>query len=450
MMADATSANCGCSIKSKVVLQGEGAATILKVRANNGDYTQIMSGTTPSTRLEDVVVRHLRIDQNVENVTNTDITRDANNQYAILSSNFKNVRVENVHFDQCSGVNTVAFNDYDGERAEILQCYFNFVMGTSVTGDYDNSAIYMHCFNHLVLGNVLVAQEASFGKARGAIETHGGPSIVSNNHSFGYQTGVNVVSESSGNPERLANGLNVVGNSVESCNAGIQLYAATGYTLRDVNISGNVMSVAQVDYDRETCTGIATAFSTKDMDQRGTCDGVRIANNRIYFQDESSSGRSQTAKGVSLTNSNSYGIGLQYYGPVNNVTIVDNHIQNAPLKGVHIGNAYYPTRNVRVDRNTFVDCGTNVKVLDEKGSPHPYRAVVFLDYELHDIEVGNNRIVFTDEAPKGMNIFYAHPTAGSKRINLRQNEIYAEQGSYRNDVDYSYVKDEMEQTGLGY
>jgi pectate lyase-like protein len=417
------------AVPSNVQIIGEGAATVIRVKENAGDYETIFGAATDTTHVENVSIRSLAIDQNPNGNRTCNIhTGDkARAQFAIAFFDFKNITVDGVRFDPATGINTITLNGAKAEGARVSNCYFRFVQGATTSPSYDNSAVYLECMDHQAIGNTFVADIRQ--RARGAIETHGGPSVVAGNLADGYQTGVNIVTAFANESVRESNDITVVDNTFSRADQGIKLWSGTHRTLRSVTVAHNTLSLSQAEWNSHTSSGISMIYDSVTGTVNGDYEDINIQGNTITFQDEGP-GRSRDYTGAPLDPANTFGIGLSPAGNITNILVTGNIITRAPTRGIRLGNAAArnSSRNVQITNNMITDAGQNSGVV--KG----YRAGISLEGALAAVAVTNNSITDTGDPLRGYQSICAYPTS-ALGVSLKNNAISATHGSLYYNVD---------------
>jgi hypothetical protein len=210
-------------------------ATRLKVKDDAGNFEALIS--TPSTGsgigvtpLVNFALEGGTIDMNpAGNAASLPVVgRRETSQFAIKFNIARGVRVRNVRFDACTGINTVVVNGPTCTDVEVKDCSFHFLpLGASPAG-YDNSAVYVEGYNFTVAGNRFSAAVGS--GARAAIELHGAGGSCVGNNSDGFLTLVNVVPWSAttlGQADaaaHLSTSHVVAGNVADRCARGISIW----------------------------------------------------------------------------------------------------------------------------------------------------------------------------------------------------------------------------------
>lgn len=425
-------------VPSNVEVVGCGPLSELRVRDDAGGYRTIFGGPTETSRVERVAIRDLRINQNpVANTTGSIGFNISQVQNAIRFGNFMGVTVERCFFDPCCGVNTVILSGRDCEHADVLDNFFRFQQLPNQPV-YDNSAIYLHCANHRVVGNTLVAGISE--NARSAIETHAGPAIVSGNLSDGYGSLCNVVSASPSAESPLASNIVVSGNSGSQLSHGIRLWSITEHWLSNVVISNNTLSIAQADHRDATSSGISLVPSSGGgLD--GSYENIAIVNNTITYQDEN---RSVDAMDQPVTSSQTYGIGLAPRGNVTQVQVTGNIISRAPAQGISLGRSGASTiLGVRISDNLLLDSGQNA------GMDENFRTALRLAGNLGDVFVEDNVVIDSGlQRLRGRRAIWAQP-AISKNVIVRNNSLRARSGNFvASTIARNMVQDDFGEANL--
>lgn len=400
------------TLKNNVNLLGEGIASVIKVKDNAGDYFTIFYGSSGAP-LKNVRISKLRFDQNPQNNLTCNINLTRNDtvyyyQFCIISYRYENVHVDNVHFDPTCGVNSVSLNSDTGKLASVTDCYFNFVMAKG-SGDYDNSAIYLNGRNHSVMNCSFYAAPGQ--KARGAIETHMGQSVVSNNVMDGYYTGVNL---QAGNGIDDRCDMTVSGNTISNANQGIQIGPYGIRPVKNVTVTGNTITLTNTVHRRNLTVGISSAGWTND---KTLFENITVSGNTIVFQEEF----------VFRTELQSYacGIGFIHNSDLSNVIISNNVIKNAPITGILIGSPgnISTASNVQITDNMIVNAGHYPTPVES------YRAGIMLRSKVTGARISGNMISDTYDSAKGMYSIRASDSDGTfTDVAVGDNLIKTKQG----------------------
>ncbi|TMV52145.1 twin-arginine translocation signal domain-containing protein [Paenibacillus mesophilus] len=337
-------------LKSFVHLNGTGAKSVIKVKNNPGDYATIF-GASSAVLTEHVRISNLKFDQNPANNTscNLDTTRIDTNwyQFCIMLYNYDHITIDNCIFDPVCGVNAVTLNNPACRNATIRNCYFRFVRGTGTT-NYDNTSVYLNGRNHTVSDCRFYTDISA--KALGAIETHTGQSVIANNVTENFCTGINLQASADSDPHC---DMTITGNTFSNANQAIQLWPLGNHPIKNVTITGNTISLDNPGHNRATTAGITSAGSSTDT---GAFENINITGNTILFKEELVSRSGTFYEGFA------YGIGIAKDTTIRDLIISNNVIKYAPCVGIHIGTPD-PTatncvlENVSVTGNVIINSG---------------------------------------------------------------------------------------------
>ncbi|MEF3303644.1 glycosyl hydrolase family 28-related protein [Paenibacillus sp. GYB003] len=400
------------TLRNNVNLQGEGISSVIKVKDNAGDYFTIFYGSSGAP-LKNVRISKLRFDQNPQNNQTCYIDLDRKDtvyfyQFCIISYRYENVFIDNVQFDPTCGVNSVSLNSDTGKLASITDCYFNFVMARG-NGTYDNSAIYLNGRNHTVSNCFFYAAPGQ--KARGAIETHLGQSVISNNVVDGYYTGVNL---QAGNSADGRCDMTVTNNTISNANQGIQIGPYNANPVKNVTVAGNTITLTNKVHKRNLTTGISSAAWSNVKTQ---FENITVANNTIVFQEEFDF-RTELQ-------SNAYGIGFTHDSDLSNVVITGNVIKNAPITGIFIGSF----RNIGVVSNVQITDNVIVNAGHYPTPAESYRAGILVRSTVNGAQIAGNLISDTYDACRGLYSIRASDTDGTfTDVTVDDNVIRTKQG----------------------
>jgi hypothetical protein len=405
------------TIGSNTWLRGDGPATVLKVKAGAGSYRSLLSNhPTPASLAENVVISDLRFDQSCATSAGDIRPRpeDRNHHAIYLSWAAKNVTIERVTFDPICGVSTVVLNAPSAQNLVVRDNHFRFMRGPSSepTGYYDNTAVYLNGQGTLVSGNLFESTAAD--GARGAIELHGARGVAANNVTHWYHSCVRAVGTSGSEvPPRLQNGFTIDGNTCADAKDAINLWSITGHHLRGVTITGNTISLAEVEHLRHTkdlkyFQGISFAWDAVSGQLDGDISDVVIEGNVITAQP------SQGVWGASAYSTG--GIVLTNAGNISNVLVRGNVLREVPTKAIHVESKGRGTmaRNVRIEGNAIIDPGHDMAAGD-------HRAGIVLAGKLQDVEVAHNTITGTMLPFRGRYAIRAAAAPGSARVGIHDN-----------------------------
>ncbi len=378
-------------------LRGPGT---VKVKANAGKYQYIIGASDPRLPLDNIVLDGLTVDQNVEEndarIVNSD---QASIQAVFLSWNIRILVVRNCTF-QASGVNTIVANP-DHESGTFENNTFIFHRRPEQQ-PFDNSAIYFRGPKGIALGNNCRA--ALNAEAVTCIEMHDGDIQAADNVTENYQILANLADVQSAAIRK---------NHGTGLERGVLIWATAGHVSHNVLIADNDLSINNVERQTSQSTaGIATYYG---QDVTGAFDGITISKNHVNFQPESH------PRFVQYPRSN-WGISTQAFGSVKNVIIADNTIENAPVRGIKIGQVKLGQQDplqsdIVIERNIILNAGYNS---DE--SVAPYRAAIAAEGRMENVTIRYNTI---DESAVADGV-YAIWFAAGERSSYRNIRYYGQ------------------------
>ncbi|WP_158606366.1 glycosyl hydrolase family 28-related protein [Paenibacillus ginsengarvi] len=418
--------------KNNVHLLGEGPNSVIKVKNDAGDYWTIIGNFQTWPKVKNVSIRGLRFDQNPSGNTTCNIDHRRTDyywtQYCIGLFDYENIVIEDCTFDPICGWNTVVLNNASSTGAVVRNCSFNFVHARGFDG-YDNSAVYVNGKSHIVSNNRFYAAPGE--KAMGAIETHTGKSVVSGNVSDGYVTGVHIQSsETSGE-----NGdMSVTGNTFTNAVHAIQFWPYKQYSLKNVTVSGNTISLANAQKQRDMMVGIGAFPGYLPPDHTGMFENITITGNTITCEEEFTK-RSNLLEGFC------YGIGFVRDTNVKNVIISNNVIKNAPIAAIHIGNTSKvgTMSNLRITDNIIVNAG------HYPAGNEAYKAAILLRSTVVGAVVSGNTINETYDTSLGLYAIRMNAADGTfTEVEVKDNLITSKQGGLWLDLHSTVRTDEAE------
>ncbi len=426
-----------CAVGSNTEVRGEGPASVLKVADDAGDYNFIFGqwNADPvrhADHVENVGFRHFRVDQNPAGNKNVNIREDAGPQNVLQFHGFKNLTVQDVHFDVEPGVQAVVLAGPKAEGVTIDGCYFRFVRGHSTPTPrrgrfYDHSSVYTEAGRQLIRNNRFESEKKK--AAITAIEVHGGPHVtVTGNRADGFQVGIVVVNSTASYPEVKEGSVRLENNQLLNTTPGISLWSLTGRTLRRVVVHNNRITMARHELYRDVWLGILLYDNADDAESAGDFEGLEITGNTIDF-------RGLTAGALAAV-----GIDIAPAGNAKDVVVKNNTVHASPATGIRVGNARTKktVRDARVEGNTIVDAGWDTTAKE------PLRAAVFLDRApLINVLVQGNTIEDTGKPgkPRGQWSIWAFPGPTSMGVRLRQKTITPPQAP-RYEVNRKLVDDD--------
>jgi hypothetical protein len=414
------------------------AKATLMVQDDTGNYPCLLSGNTHSTLVENVTIRGGTIDQNAAGNTTANIAiGNANtHQNIVRLYNYRNVWLDHVTLHSC-GVNTVTLNDGDGEGALMDGVEVTWQQGATTTPNYDNTVFYIQGKRgHTVVG---CRGYADVGQRAGAfIEVHGSSLMVDNNEADGFFALCYPTSETSALATQPLSNIFVTRNRAYRANYGIGAWSFAGYTIRGLKILDNSLHIAQVQHDQTIWYGISLY---ENVAITGTYEDVEISRNLIVC--ETGDSRTTTAGGAALNFNISAGIVAAPYGNVTGLRIDDNTVRNSPTYGYKIGrfnDAAQTIKDVRMGRNTAVDCGRNVNATAAT------RTALALMGTLVNVDV--DRTIIHDSGASALNGMYATQLsaglASGTNVKVRNTAISSVTGTLLTTIDRAKVGDDYQ------
>jgi hypothetical protein len=209
--------------------------------------------------------------------------------------------------------------------------------------------------------------------AKTAIEVHSGTGSISGNVISFYQNGMNVVDTQQSQ---------VTGNTITSAQNGILLWAVSSSGMNGTTVSGNSITVDNVERAAAASSGISLYDDPMAV---GPNSDLSISGNIVVCQ--------QVTIAQQVSADNNYGIGLQSVGNLTNAVVANNKVINAPVRGIKAG-VVVPrlASNIQILNNTIVDPGTDA---DSVSLAIYYDAAIALDGNLTGVTVTGNSLQFT-------------------------------------------------------
>lgn len=377
------------TLASNITYRGAGYASCVRVAAANPDYQSVFRPPATGTRVENVLFTNLRIDQNAAAQTTTGNPLSAGAQNAIRAQNVRSLAVDGCWFDTCTGVNTVLLNGggfTDTSDFRVQRSFFRFVALPNATNPtpqykaYDNSAVYFSNGERgHVLGNTFVSPVPG---ARGTCEFHGPRMTYADNIVDGYETMINLGTQSGWDEAEWT----VTGNTGRNLNIGVRAMCANTATHRSIRITNNSLHINSGLHGYDQSQGITV---TSGITTDGDVSMLDISHNTVYFEPDA---RTQTWDGSTLAIPQYfYGIGVQIAATVRGGTISDNVVVNAPVTAIRLGASAGQYRSLSVQRN----------VLDTPGHMDAWttnRTWISMAGNFTDCEITDNQLIDTRDA----------------------------------------------------
>jgi len=332
------------AVPSGVATLGMGQkTTTIKVKGGTGDYNAIFQAVDSSDSFS-----NLTIDQNNQG----NPISSMNPRFAIAS--FAGVNVQKVEVKNIGAVNTVVAGG-----GVVTIAYNLFEIDGSGTYYHDHSTIYVHGTSGTICDNVF--QGVMNGAGSGAaIETHMGHITVTGNVIDSYMGGMNIT----GIDMTGAEGVIISNNTISNADGGISLWSmtygkhTTGYGLRNVTVSDNVIRITQTAWTINGISGLTPAGPFSGIASVTTANlpmrDISIRHNRVEYDLESnrSAPYSLYSTGIGYWDINYAG---GSYNTVQNFDVSDNKIINPPTSGISMVVA---GSGIQISGNTILDSGS--------------------------------------------------------------------------------------------
>jgi len=338
----------GLNVYSNITYMGVGPASIIKVKANAGNYLSVFMPPVLATRVEHVTFRDLRINQNAAAQTNATTPMVAGGyQIGIYATNYKYVNILNVGFD-CCGVNTVLLNgDGYADAGDYLVdgCAFRWAKLPNATNpdaavhrSYDNSAGYTVGRRGLVTRCTFISTPSA--GPRGAWEIHGPHQSFVGNLVDGYQTLLNV---GTGTVTYPVVDTMVSDNVGRNLTTGIRIIGSGTAATKRLTVTDNLLHMDTAAHGLNEGWGIVTATSSGSE----AAEEIDISRNAIVYELDA---RSTTWTGAALGISEYFaGITIWTYGSIKGLRVEDNTIVNPGCVGIAVGQYSPATTTVVTD-----------------------------------------------------------------------------------------------------
>jgi hypothetical protein len=374
-------------------LLGDGYQSSLKVKDGAGDFRSLLIWSGAATG---VTIRNLRFDGNasgyggtIQNSTGAGDYESRTARILLFSGAATDVSVTDCWFTNTCGVHVMIANNASNARVRFDRNTVIWSMNAAnISGglDYDNSMVYIAGPAHIT-GNSFIQPTIPappYG-ARGALETIGGPVVVSNNLFQNFRTPLYALG-SFAFPTSGSVGESVIsGNTISGANQAIRLWPSTQGG--KISITGNQIRLAQVTHNRLNCCGIWVEDDPTFISPIGE---VTITGNTVTFEDESPAGRATDYQGSALTATDCIGIGAPSFNTVSGLSIIGNVIKGAPAYGIALGRSNTSRastmRNVLARNNQIINAGQNIALGNTS------RAGIFITANCENVKIAGNQI----------------------------------------------------------
>jgi hypothetical protein len=398
------------TLKSGTKILGNGAT--LKIADGAGAFYSIFYSVS---NVSDISISGVTFDHNTQNNPIVGVTDMGINRRTTLFINtgdscsgldFSNNIIKNEN-----GENTIYLGDGGLKKVKITKNSFEGICTDPNGIDHDHSTLYLHADEVSVIDNFFEGADWNC-PPRCCIETHCDKSIVSGNIIQKYGSGMNVTGVSYVDSEQ-----NIVSNNtllvsfdgilLWSCTLGAH---TTGYGLKNLIISNNIIKVMQATYYKGTDHGI---YGINIIYQSNLpCKNIIIDSNLVEFEQEDTT-PSYTAQTGNI------GIGSRSNDPnyvVENLYIKNNTILNAPKAGIRLSSV---VKNSEISGNTIVNAGQGDDIL-----PPYYDCPVFIGIKsvTGKLIIDNNKIIDNFNITRMDYAFYIEGTA-TDIIELSNNSV---------------------------
>jgi hypothetical protein len=354
------------ALGSNMTIQGPGT---IRVKPGVGNFEYVIGPNPTYAPISNVVISGITVDENVLNNPSTVLAKSGQIQNLIEAYALDGLTIQNSTF-YLSGVYLAFVKDHLTMTSNLVK----FQKRTD-TAWFDNSAVYLDQVN----GTCSFTSNAFTGLTAGAntaLELHTTSNCTVKNNTFdNYATAVLPLDSYS---------LMITGNKITRAEHAISIWSIKG--LQNLTVSNNNISLNNADRKSATAAGISY-YWCKGCGTDGSYTNVDIENNTVTFQAETR---------TTIDPYSFFGISTQATGNTDTVVISGNTINNAPVRGIKIGNSLAPSKsnNIIVENNSIVNSGNN-------GSYWWYGAAIAIDGNLSNVKVSTNTVTSTTSTFKG-------------------------------------------------
>lgn len=235
--------------KDKVSVRGMGSWSVLKAGPGLRTTSRgVCILYNHDEYVSNIHIKDLAIDYNGVNnlwLTGYSATSSSNRTGANIGYN---CLIENIHFLNAAGHHFVWFGLTTGTGSDsrnfgnrVSNCLFENC-GDAIAGNQatDHSSIYMGCDGGVITGNTF--KNAASCYVPTAIEMHGNETVCVGNSVRNYNHGINL----GGDSASVAN-VSITGNSLGNVVRGVVLWTFSNFTIDNLEISGNTVSVIDTE-----------------------------------------------------------------------------------------------------------------------------------------------------------------------------------------------------------
>lgn len=365
-------------IPSNTIVDGLNSGEI-KIKADTGNYWAVLW----VKHVENVIIRNIKINQNVAENTSTNINiGELQNPLAnIYVNDAENVLIDNCELNICGVWGVIA--DAHNENIRVTNCNVHFIEGNSNYSaneymKFDNTALFLDAKTSIVSGNIITTDNY---RGESAIEMHRVDGIAEKNTIRGYRTGIILCPALYEYDDKSQLTLQAINNKMYNVVKGVVLWAFDVVDTDNIIVSGNQIELAGVRHNSPRVHGISANLEV-GSDHQVVYRNININNNIIISDDDL---RSYSDPDVTF---NFTGISLIGWHNIYNFSIANNTIINASGSGIVVGaSAGYVVDGGDISNNTIIDAGSNINIGGE------YRSAIIALGSHKNISIGKNTII---------------------------------------------------------
>lgn len=381
------------TIRGGVTLQGtSNEKSVIKLAANQGNYSSILAGEEPSSDISDFAMYDLAIDGNAStNPVKPEVESEdipiTRMRHALRIYIGSRINIERCRFTNQNGRNVITVNgntepfQVSISDVSIKNNIFEFIGGGDV--DYDHSTIYTHGEGIEIVNNSFSSRNGAGTRgARAAIETHGDEHTVKDNQITGFTIGMNITGYASSSNNQV-----ITDNDIKDAYKGILVwsYFSDGNTtlpaISNCTIANNKINL-NVDGWRELWGDVPSTGIALEPNSDAPIENLNILNNEISYATNSSESSRETdtiASGIRLWRNQFPNVKSE------NVRVVGNKITNTLASGIYIS---MPIDGGEISENLIINPGQSNGNFSDG-----YRAAVIVGGNIEDIDLKNNSLV---------------------------------------------------------
>lgn len=364
-------------IPSNTIVDGLNVGEI-KIKADTGDYWAVLWVKNVSN----VIIRNLRVNQNVSKNTATNINLIEQNPLAnIYVNGATNVLIDNCKLNICGVWGIIA--DAHNENIRVTNCNVHFIEGNSNSDTnaymkFDNTAVFIDAKTSIVSGNIITTDNY---RGESAIELHRVDGIAEKNTIRGYRTGIILVPALYEYDDNSQLTLQAINNKMYNVVKGVVLWAFDVVDTDNLIVSGNQIELSAIRHNYPRAHGISVNLEL-GANHTVVYRNINMNNNIIIFEDDK---RVYDDSDVTF---NHTGISLIGWHSIYNFSIANNTIINATGAGIVVGaSAGYTVDGGNISNNTIIDAGSNINIGGD------YRSAIIALGSHKNITIGKNTII---------------------------------------------------------